>query len=106
MPGIEPPDPGIPQSTIDDITRCTFRDGGFVATTGMPLLLAVVDGAWCLSASGQYSVTATTYSLLHGARSADPQHAFVANNGKGYVLTRARLTDGTLLAVAAPIVVT
>lgn len=101
---LEPPTPGMPQSTINQLARATFRDGFIVKHDGSQVALGVDRDTqtWQLYpvlTTGVRETTSSTFALLQDA-TAMTDGGFTATNGNRYNLTRSTLTDGTHVATA------
>ena len=101
---LEPPDPGMPQSTINQLIRASFNDGTIVKSDGAQVALGVDQDlqSWALypvTTPGVRETTPKTFGLLQGA-SATSDGGFTATDGNHYKLTRSTLTDGTHVATA------
>jgi len=61
----EPPDPGVPQSFLDAVHSCRWRDGHLVRPNGAPTFPDPSSGAWALSTTG-LAIAEATFTLLWG----------------------------------------
>lgn len=98
---IEPPNPGLPVSTLYRINELTWRDGRLVDGAGLASYLAVDNGQWVIAIDGTYQITAATYARLRGA-TLTTSGVLTSAYGVAFILDRVRLPDGTQLAVACP----
>ncbi len=101
---LEPPDPGMPQATINQLIRATFHDGTIVKADGAQVALGVDQDlqTWALypvTTPGVRETTAKTFALLQGS-TATSDGGFTASDGTHHKLTRSTLTDGTHVATA------
>ncbi len=98
---IEPPNPGLPQSTIDAITHATWRDSHFVDVAGASFALTVDSGQWVTTtaATAGYLMSGATAALVHAAQ-ARTDGSFADSSGVVRWLSRTTLPDGSRFASA------
>ena len=89
----EPPDPGVPQSFLDAVHSCRWRDGHLVRPNGTSTYPVPVEGKWSLATFGRL-LAEPTFTLLWGGI-AESDGSFMS----GKVRYRLREESGNAVAV-------
>lgn len=91
----EPPDPGVPQSFLDAVHTCRWRNQHLVRHNGAPTFPDASSGVWALSTTG-LSISEPTFTLLWGGI-AESDGSFYSAKQR----YRLREENGVVIAVKA-----